>query len=306
MRLVNQMGASWAGTKCPRHLWLRWRNAYDVIDTPPLKTKTGKTIFEVGKEAEATIVQKLRDAGYTIITSPREAAEGQLDVSRFHIEVDGSMDDQLHILHPDYPYLTGYLDGILKQPSGRIHVLEMKTMAVDKFMRCRDLGICSVYPIYADQIQIYMYLTGISKGVFAYSARSLDGVVDPTNPMFFNIEYVELEKEHIRDVLRRIETALKMPIMPAKPRECVPFCRYELVCKERDLLIDRTWPVPTCRTCRNWAKCGDAYDSVCREYDPIHDLLPTRTRKRQFGSLEEYLAVSGQTLLTPVGERRKK
>lgn len=327
MHFVRHVGASWAGNECQRYIWLRWHNIYDIVEIPPPVTASGLNICEIGKRSEEAIVARLRTqkastpharkdektllSAHRVVTTPSEAAIAGVDISNWHLDPNGDPNEQFHILHPDYPFVSGFMDGVLVDNPSEPVVLEIKTMSAEKFGACRIRGITYVYPMYSTQIQLYMYLTGIKRGMFAYAARAPDGTVDPTNPMFFRTEYVESKPQIAIDALDRIRMALNSEQMPEKPKvvrdssgrpikngsPCSPFCPYAEICAARDINADTSWPIPTCRSCAWYWKCSandeikNDFNLVCRKYQPETSILPARMRRHGIviEDLEDYL-----------------
>lgn len=304
MHFAHHVGASWAGTTCTRELWLRYRNVFRVQEAPPQIAPCGVDIFTIGKEAEAGIVAMMRGQGHTIFTTPAEAREGGFDPARWSADPEGVPDEQIHILNPEHPYISGFLDGVILDPAGRPGDLEIKTMASHKFYRCKDQGICAEYPQYRMQIQIYMHLTGMRWGMFVYAARGEDGRVDPSIEWFVNRERVEYDPTFASAAVGRIENTVTSHHLPSAASICPEYCRYYPICNHTTK--EAVFPLPTCRTCSRWWDCSRATlvmgaQTVCGFYSPISDILPAKIRKSFFADeprdstrLQRYLEVSGQ------------
>ena len=335
--ITKHVGASWASTTCPRAIWLRWRNVYDVKEEPPQLTSKGESICDIGRKSESLIVDTLRNKGFKVFTTPNEAEAYGLDISDMHLDPMGDPDEQFHIIHPDYPYISGYLDGIVLDLQGKRTILEIKTMACDKYYRCTDTGISKEFPAYFAQIQLYMYLTGIGKGMFAYAMRADDGTVDPSNPMFFNYEYVNRVPSKAMEIINRVDKIInshklpqkppvlrneigRMILRPQKQNPCPSTCKYSTICALREINADNQWPVPTCRSCSAWWDCYrsltrrgclDDFRSVCIDYMPIEELLPASKRGGKYRELYDkdsgntplhvYLSLSSQPFPKNIG-----
>lgn len=242
----------------------------------------GVDIFTIGKNAEAGIVDVLRKEGRTVFTTANEARAGGFDPARWNIDPDYDPDGQMHITHPDHPHISGYLDGILIN-HGKPEVLEIKTMASHKFYRCKEMGICTEYPQYRTQIQIYLNFTGLKRGMFVYAARGEDGSVDPSISWFLNREFVWYDEKVAREAIFWVENAVLSRHLPAAPKKCQPYCRYYDICNHT--APEPAFPIPTCRTCRFWWECcrlEEAAQTVCVAYSPIADILPAKIRKSYY------------------------
>lgn len=303
LHITHHVGASWAGIPCTRELWLRYRNVFRVPEEPAPVAPCGVDICTIGKEAEAGIVAMMRAKGHTIYTTPAGARKGGYDPGYWHADPYGRPDEQIHILHPDYPYISGYLDGVILDNAGKPGVLEIKTMASHKFYRCKERGICAEYPQYHTQIQIYMHLTGMRWGLFAYAARGEDGRVDPSIEWFVNTERIDYNPAFAVSAVSRVIRTVTSTRLPGAPKNCPSYCRYYPICSHA--AKDPVFPVPTCRTCSQ--QCPDSLifgaQTVCERYTPIADILPADIRKSYFTTipvgksknkrLARYLDVSG-------------
>lgn len=277
---------------------------YRVHEAPPKIAPCGVDIYTIGKEAEAGIVAMMRGQGHTIFTTPSEARDGGFDPALWSADPEGVPDEQIHLLHPKHPYISGYLDGVILDPAGKPGVLEIKTMASHKFYRCKAAGIAAEYPQYRTQIQIYMHLTGLRWGMFVYAARGEDGRVDPNIEWFVGRERVEYDPDFACTAVRRIENIVTSMRLPGAPKRCPEYCRYYPICTHKEA----AYPIPTCRTCSSWRWCPRAMhpadaQSVCAQYSPIADILPSKIRKSFFAEepvgksknkrLARYLDISG-------------
>lgn len=302
---VAHVGASWIGTECQRELWMRYRNVYYPHEAPPPVAPNGIDICTIGKLAEPKVVDVLRGKGYTVYTTPHEARDGgYAPAQRWSIDPTGGEDDQMHVLHPDHPHISGYLDGIVIL-GGKPAILEIKTMACHKFYRCTQEGIRAVYPGYYAQIQTYMYLCGIYRGMFVYTVRGDDGTVSPDIDFFLATEIIDYDDDFAKQTVLRAERIVEAKRLPPAKKSCPSYCRYYAVCKH--LTADPSYPIPTCRSCRRLGdKCPheqtlqEGILTVCGFYSPIPDVMPAEIRKSYFvdepdddTSLARYLDTTG-------------
>ncbi len=267
----------------------------------------GVDIFTIGKNAEAGMVDVLRNKGHTVFTTPNEARAGGFDPSRWHVDPESDPNEQMHVLHPDHPYISGFLDGVILNNTDKPGVLEIKTMASHKFYRCKDRGICAEYPQYHTQIQIYMHFTGMRWGMFMYAARGEDGRVDPSIEWFVNTERIDYNPAFAVAAVSRVEKSVSSWRLPPVAKKCPSYCRYFAICNHT--APEPAFPIPTCRTCSYCSICPNTseYDvrdmlvsgaqTVCALYSPIADILPADIRKSYYageiGGLARYLDVSG-------------
>jgi len=129
-------GASSIGKPCLRSIWY----AYKGVDSLPIEPKTQVT-FNIGKCLEEMVLEYLKQSGVFVIS------QGQ-----FYQD-------------SDVMELQGHVDGVIVLPDGSKAILELKTANDTSFNRFKSHGLLPWSEVYYSQLQTYMGMSGIHKGV---------------------------------------------------------------------------------------------------------------------------------------------
>jgi CRISPR/Cas system-associated exonuclease Cas4 (RecB family) len=138
-------------------------------------------------------------------------------------------------------FVSGKLDAIGYDKDGNPYVIEVKTMGRRIFEKFKRDGMVAV-KYYMPQIQLYMHLTGIEKGILL--ARDRDSFMEfytqnapnPYAESEYRIHWVEVpyRESYIKKVLETWATWLKEAEFDAehlkKPSGLCMFCEYADIC----------------------------------------------------------------------------
>lgn len=171
----NYIGASSIGNKCARAIW------YELEDFPaPPFSKTQERTFEIGNTLEKMLIEIMENSGLTII-KPKEE------------------NNYLEFFDPQFPYLRGHADGIIKDYDA---VLEIKTASNSSFNEFVKKGVKSWRPQYYSQMQCYMGMSEIRKAYILVLNKDTSEVCDE------EIDYDPTHYEHLVNLAEHIyETA---------------------------------------------------------------------------------------------------
>ncbi len=218
-KYLSRLGASSFGQECLRRTYLSWRGfAFSDFDGRMLR------LFETGHLQEARIVDDLRRAGFAVWDKDE-------DGNQF-----GFTDTTGHLI--------AKLDGVIKGIPGdedTPHTLEIKTHSRKSFDTLIKKGMKEAKFEHYVQMQIGMWLSGISKGLYVALCKDDEA---------YHVEFVEPDEEVLTALKEQLDTLLTASLVPAGISEnpdkfpCA-WCDMKAVCYGLDK------PDRNCRTCVN-------------------------------------------------------
>lgn len=233
----DHLGASIAGHKCDRYLWLAFRWALD-----PKHPGQRLRLFARGEREEAWFIDDLRAAGFQVWSRDPDTGE-QFRVQWGH--VGGSLD--------------GKILGLLEAPK-TVHVLECKTHNAKSFARLKEKGVKTAKREHYVQMQLYMLGSHGSEKLTARDGGSekLDrayylAVCKDTDELY--AERVKFDREFAEEALARAQQIVAMEGPPERMDQNFPPCVYVSAdgtrwpCQFFDLCHGSVMPAKSCRTC---------------------------------------------------------
>lgn len=177
-----------------------------------------KGITEVGTYRHETLQEYITQMpSWEFVDVEKYVKEKGLD-----LRIGEKTDHELH-LYDDKNRISYMCDGIIKNNTGKYFILEIKTMMSIKFMRIKD----EIPDEYKLQATCYSYLMKIPDVMFLFEDRDLltkkAMVFTPTQE----------EKNHIRDLIYRVNKFADENTIPEKPdvdRKVCQYCRYKKRC----------------------------------------------------------------------------
>lgn len=212
------LGASIIGKPCSRALWYDFRWATHVHHEGRILR-----LFETGQREEDRLVRNLRDTGATVLEVDPETGR-QFTVTAHGGHFGGSLD--------------AVAIGILEAPK-TWHVVEFKTHGVKSFRDLCAKGVEASKPQHAAQMQIYMYLTEITRAIYIAVCKDTDAL------------YVERIHADL-DAGQRLLTKARRVIYARQPLSRISEdpawfeCRF---CNHHDLCHGGGSAAHTCRSC---------------------------------------------------------
>lgn len=211
------LGASEIGHPCDRYLWLnfRWakKNAFDG---------RMQRLFETGHLEEDRIIKNLKDINVEVWQ--KDDTGKQFSFSAVGGHFGGSLD--------------GVAKGLLEAPKTP-HLLECKTSNAKQFAQLVKHGIAFAKPQHYAQMQVYMHLAELSRGIYIAVCKDTDEL---------HIERVIYDKSKAIQFLQRAENIITLPEPPVtladEPSHFT--CKF---CKFKDQCYGTEAPEVNCRTC---------------------------------------------------------
>lgn len=208
------------GLECARQL------AYDVlwVSKPKAVPAHVLRLFETGQREELRLLDDLRRAGWEVFSQDPHNPKRQVSAEA----LDG--------------HSFGYLDGIGRDRAnnGPWRVIECKSHNKASFEKLEKLqSVEAAKPEHFAQLQIYMYLLDIPRGI--YTAKCKDN-----DKEYF--ELVDLNKSYVERLFEKAGMLIGKRLLPpkigasAKSYKC-QFCNHTAVCHD-GAAVDRN-----CRTC---------------------------------------------------------
>jgi len=191
------IGASSIGNPCWRRIWFDY-HGYERADLP---TRT-RRIFDVGNRLEGYIVSLLE-----LVTK---------------VDVDND-----EIIHPEYPWFKGNIDGYLPKFGA---LLEIKTANHASFQQFVNHGLRKWNEQYYAQIQAYMGLSGIYKAFL---------LVFNKNTAQFHDEIVTFDPDFYEKLVEKAKLIHDSDTMPPRISSNPLFylckmCPFIGVCHQKD------------------------------------------------------------------------
>lgn len=217
-RQSRRIGGSTIG-KCERHLFYRFRWAH------PPEPFSGRMLrlFETGHHEEARMIAWLREAGVEVVD--QDAVKGgQIPVEALH------------------GHFFGYLDGVcsnVPEAPKTPHLLECKTHNKKSFDQLMKHGVAAAKPDHVDQMQIYMHLSGLTRGLYLAKCKDDDTLY---------AERLEYDPEHAARLLLKAERVIMATEAPVRVSEDETFftCRF---CPSKAVCHEDAPVLRNCRTC---------------------------------------------------------
>jgi len=214
----EHLGASLIGKSCERALWYDFRWA--TVSRHPGRILR---LFETGQREEERLVRNLRATGATVLEV--DPATGR----QFRVEAHGG-------------HFGGSLDGIalgLREAPKTWHVLEFKTHSAKSFAQLVSKGVVASKPQHAAQMQIYMYLMGISRAFYLAVCKDTDALY---------AERVEVDHEEAGRLMAKASRIIDAARPPFRISEDASWfeCR---MCSHRAVCHESAKAAVTCRSC---------------------------------------------------------
>lgn len=239
--LREHLGASVIGRECERSLWLTFRWA----EAPKFDGRMLR-LFDSGKREERRLLDELRAIGCEVHSDDGTA---QYRVSAHGGHFGGSMD--------------GVVRGLPEAPASW-HVLECKTANAKASAELEKKGLRAAKPVHFDQLQAYMALAEIDRGVYVSVCKDNDSIY---------LERVHLDKEHAAKVIKRAERIIFASEPPPRISEDADYyvCRY---CEFKDICHGTAAPLVNCRTCAHSTPLPDGGWGCAKENVPVIESRP--------------------------------
>jgi len=132
----HYIGASSIGRPCVRSIWYSYQGA----EEEPINPRSQVT-FQIGKELESMILEYLKKSGIFIVSQGKFFQDSE--VQEFQ----------------------GHVDGVIVLPDESRAILEIKTAKDSSYNQFVKHGLKKWQEIYYSQLQAYMGMSGIHKGV---------------------------------------------------------------------------------------------------------------------------------------------
>ena len=210
------MGASLIGHACDRYIWLTWRWALK----PSFPGRILR-LFSTGVREEARLIEELRGIGAEVWdTDP--ATGDQWRVSALNGHFGGSLD--------------GVAKGLPEGPKTPA-VLEFKTHSAKSWKEVEKKGVKAAKPQHYDQMQVYMHLMELTRGLYMAVNKDTDEVYT---------EWVHADKERFDHLMARARRLIESTAPPY--RMSTDPDHFE------------------CKYCSMWKHChgGQAAEANCR------------------------------------------
>lgn len=207
---------SQAADECDRRLWYGFRWAY-----PPERHEGRQLrLFQTGEREETRMLDDLRAIGC-------EVGGEQERVRACGEHVRGKLD--------------GRATGIPEAPVTE-HVVECKTHNDKSFKELLKKGVQVAKPAHYAQIQLYMELTGLTRGLYMAHGKNTDELYT---------ERLHHDPLYCAKLLARMQRIIDAPRPPAKlhddPTSKMAWgCRY---CPAAKICHEGAWAERNCRTC---------------------------------------------------------
>lgn len=242
----NGLTPSTLGHKCDRYLWL----GLNWIMEPTTYNADTLRLFETGRLEEARMVEWLKMAGLTILDKDPNSEEQWEGIA-----LGG--------------HLKGRVDGIItagmpNDSTGK-YVLECKTHSQKSFDDLIDKGVFKSKIDHYLQIQLYMFLLKIDKGLYMAKNKNNDQL---------HFEIIHLDREYAKQVGDRARNILKTRSLPEQISKNPNFylCKG-FNCDFYDYCFGSAKIERNCRTCNysnpinngSW-QCGK-FDKVLKKYE---------------------------------------
>lgn len=220
----DHLGASLIGHECDRFLWLTFRWALD-----PAHDGQRLRLFARGQREEASIVEDLRAAGFTV-----------------H-DRDPDTGDQFSI---SWGHFGGHLDagviGLVEAPD-ELHIGEFKTHNAKSFEKLTEKGVKAAKPEHWAQCQVYMHGKKLQHALYIGVCKNDDSIYCE------RITYDPVAARALRD--RGVALTLLAEPPAKRIDKDYPPCVYTSAdgtrwpCGFYELCHGSAMPARSCRTC---------------------------------------------------------
>jgi len=224
----DYLGMSSIGRECLRAQWYGWRWSR-IVQIPARINR----IFTRGHLEESSIIMDLlavgikvfRRDGEKVINLTGAIGEEQEEIDGFQLHSSG---------HPD-----GRLLGVIEAPKTE-HLLEMKTMKDSKFQTLKELGIKKAFPVYLDQMIMYMGKLKLTRALFVATNK------DNQARKYIRVKF---DKERFSVLENREEAIILSEQVPPKEYKATCYlcgwCNFHQICHLGAV------PEKNCRTCEH-------------------------------------------------------
>ena len=224
--LNAKLPLSQIGEECEGELWLNFHWAARATFT----SKSQRTMF-IGSLYEAHAIRDLKSVGIKVF----KVVDGEM------IELTGEVGEKQEKIFGATGHETGKFDGrcigVLEAPKTE-HLLEIKTIKQEKFKVLEKQGLEKAEWNYYCQMQAYMKLTGLKRGLFM--------AVNKNNGEYY-IERVRADKEFANDLQRKVVDVVTAEEPPQRGyAEDHWKCKW---CSVREVCEQEKDPLETCRSC---------------------------------------------------------
>jgi CRISPR/Cas system-associated exonuclease Cas4 (RecB family) len=219
----RHLGASIIGDKCERKLWYTFRG----VDKEPFDGRVLR-LFETGQLEENRLIRNLRAVGCKVIERDKYTGQ-QFRVVAVMGHFGGSMDAIVEI------------DGVW-------YVAEFKTHSQKSFDQVKKHGVQKSKSVHYGQMQVYMLLEGIDKGLYLAVNKNTDELY---------IEYVDVNLKFGQALIEKAESVITATSPPSKISERADWyeCKF---CDFRNVCHKETIPAASCLTCCHATPVEDA------------------------------------------------
>lgn len=222
------LGMSSIGIDCLRAQWYGWR-----WTTAEKITARVQRIFTRGHLEEYSIITDLKNIGIEVF---RREGDKKIPMDGHIGEEQESIDGfQGHSSgHPD-----GRLLGVIEAPKTE-HLLEMKSMKDSKFKMLKEQGIRKGFPVYFDQMTMYMGKKKLKRALFVATNK------DNQARKYIRVKF---DKRRYEILVQREEGIILSERPPAK--EYKADCYLCSWCKHHQVCHLGAEPNMNCRTCEH-------------------------------------------------------
>lgn len=220
----NKITPTILGNECDRYVWL----SLNWVTKPLGHSDKSLRLFETGRIEEGRLIKWLEMAG--LIISTADPATGE----QWEVTALGG-------------HFSGRVDGIItrgmpKDQDGK-YVLECKTHNQKSFEDLINKGVIKSKPSHYMQMQLYMYLLNIDKGLYAAKNK---------NDEQLHFEIIHLDVEYAKQVGDRAARLMASRVLP----EPISKSPYFYLCKSfkcdfYDFCFGNVEINKNCRTCQN-------------------------------------------------------
>lgn len=212
------LGASLIGSPCRRYLWLLFRWSFKN-EHPGRVLK----LFGRGHREERTFYEDLRRAGCVVQDINPETGE-QFNFSDIGGHFGGSCD--------------GKIAGLVEAPK-TVHILELKTHSKKSFDHLSKHGVQKSKPMHFDQMQIYMYWSGLKRAYYLAVCKDDDRLYG---------ERVHFDEARAETLVNRARAIIESPVPLERVNEDPTWyeCKF---CDARAICREGAGANVNCRTC---------------------------------------------------------
>ena len=267
----DYLGISSIGNKCDRYLWLLFRQAFK-------QTFPGRILrlFNRGHREEEIVYNDLKMLGCQIEGDQYESTYGT--------------------------FIKGHCDGVvlgLPEREKTRTLLEIKTIGDKYYKKYIKDGLEKTNIVYYTQMQSYMYLMGLTRGLFFAVNKNTDEI------------YTEIIKIDKAFAIKQLERADRITTLKTPPNGISdnPISWWECrFCNAREVCSKMSYPVKNCKTCcfstptkQGWICEHGEFGEACGKHLYIPSLISDVFEMKDDGCI--YHNIDGKIIINaPVDE----